>query len=140
MCPHREAAAQNGAQIYEAGTADTGFGSQPYFAMELVRGEPLLQYAESQHLGTRQRLELMTRICEAVDHAHQRGIIHRDLKPGNILVDGTGQPRILDCGVARMTDSDMQASRHTDVGQLIGTLSCGARRCIVQCGRREASC
>jgi eukaryotic-like serine/threonine-protein kinase len=111
------------AQIYEAGTADTRFGPQPYFAMELVRGEPLLQYAESHHLGTRQRLELMARICEAVHHAHQRGIIHRDLKPGNILVDGTGQPRILDFGVARVTDSDVQATRQTDVGQLIGTLA-----------------
>jgi tetratricopeptide (TPR) repeat protein/predicted Ser/Thr protein kinase len=111
------------AQIYEAGTADTRFGPQPFFAMELVRGEPLLQYAESHHLRTRERLELMARICEAVHHAHQRGIIHRDLKPGNILVDETGQPRILDFGVARVTDSDVQATRQTDVGQLIGTLA-----------------
>jgi serine/threonine protein kinase/Tfp pilus assembly protein PilF len=111
------------AQIYEAGTADTRYGPQPYFAMELVRGEPLLRYAESHQLGTRQRLELMARICEAVHHAHQRGIIHRDLKPGNILVDETGQPRILDFGVARMTDSDVQQTRQTDVGQLIGTLA-----------------
>src|SRR3984893_2293825 len=65
----------------------------------------------------------MTRICEAVDHAHQRGVIHRDLKPSNILIDGTGQPRILDFGVARMTDSDVHATQHTDVGQLIGTLA-----------------
>jgi serine/threonine protein kinase len=61
------------AQIYEAGTADTRLGPQPYFAMELVRGEPLLRYAESHHLGTRQRLELMARICEAVHHAQKIG-------------------------------------------------------------------
>jgi eukaryotic-like serine/threonine-protein kinase len=111
------------AQIYEAGTADTGFGPQPFFAMEFVRGETLSEYAESHGLGTGERLELMARICEAVHHAHQRGIIHRDLKPGNIVVDETGQPKILDFGVARVTDTDVQASRHTGVGQLVGTLS-----------------
>jgi eukaryotic-like serine/threonine-protein kinase len=88
------------AQIYESGAVDTEFGPQPYFAMEFIRGEPLDRYAESQGLDTRQRLELMARVCEGVHHAHQRGIIHRDLKPGNILVDETGQPKILDFGVA----------------------------------------
>jgi serine/threonine protein kinase len=111
------------AQIYEAGAADTGFGPQPYFAMEFIHGVPLREYAESHQLSTRQRLELVAKVCDAVEHAHQRGIIHRDLKPGNILVDETGQPKILDFGVARVTDSDMQATRQTDVGQLIGTLA-----------------
>src|SRR5262249_30004587 len=83
------------AQIYEAGSADTGFGPQPYFAMEFIRGESLRRYAESKHLGVQQRLELMAKICDAVHHAHQRGLIHRDLKPGNILVDESGQPKIL---------------------------------------------
>ncbi len=110
------------AQIYEAGTADAGFGPQPYFAMEFVQGESLLQYAESHRLNARQRLELIAKVCEAVQHAHQRGIIHRDLKPGNILVDENGQPKILDFGVARVTDSDTQATRQTDLGQLVGTL------------------
>jgi tetratricopeptide (TPR) repeat protein/tRNA A-37 threonylcarbamoyl transferase component Bud32 len=111
------------AQIYESGAMDTEFGPQPYFAMEFIRGEPLDRYAESQGLDARQRLELMARVCEAVHHAHQRGIIHRDLKPGNILVDETGQPKILDFGVARMTDSDTRTTRQTDVGQLVGTLA-----------------
>jgi serine/threonine protein kinase len=111
------------AQIYEASTADTGFGPQPYFAMELIRGLSLQEYAKSNALNTRQRLALMVKICEAVNHAHQRGLIHRDLKPGNILVDETGQPKILDFGVARVTGSDEQATRQTDLGQLVGTLA-----------------
>ena len=111
------------AQIYEAGAAETEFGPQPFFAMEMIHGMPLIQYAKGKHLTTGQRLELIIKICEAVEHAHQRGIIHRDLKPGNILVDETGQPKILDFGVARVTDGDMQATRQTDMGQLLGTLA-----------------
>jgi tetratricopeptide (TPR) repeat protein len=111
------------AQIYDAGTADTGYGSQPYFAMEFIRGEALRDYADGHGLGLPQRLELMVKVCAAVQHAHQRGLIHRDLKPGNILVDDTGQPKILDFGVARVTDSDTQATMQTDVGQLVGTLA-----------------
>jgi eukaryotic-like serine/threonine-protein kinase len=111
------------AQIHEAATADSGSGPQPYFAMEFIRGDSLHAYAATHHLNARQRLELMVKICDAVHHAHQRGIIHRDLKPGNILVDETGQPKILDFGVARVTDSDAYATRQTDVGQLIGTLA-----------------
>jgi non-specific serine/threonine protein kinase/serine/threonine-protein kinase len=111
------------AQIYDAGTADAGYGSQPFFAMEFIRGAALREYADSRHLGLRARLELMVKICEAVHHAHQRGLIHRDLKPGNIIVDETGQPKILDFGVARVTDSDTQVTLQTDVGQLVGTLN-----------------
>ena len=111
------------AQIYEAATADSGSGPQPYFAMELIRGKPLHKYAASHRLSTRDRLALVVKVCDAVQHAHQRGIIHRDLKPGNILVDESGQPKILDFGVARVTDSDTNATRQTDVGQLVGTLA-----------------
>jgi eukaryotic-like serine/threonine-protein kinase len=110
------------AQIYEAGMADSGFGPQPYFAMEYIAGQTLIEYVEEQHLDARARLELMAKVCDAVNHAHQRGIIHRDLKPGNILVDQTGQPKILDFGVARVADSDVEMTRQTDLGQLLGTL------------------
>ena len=111
------------AQVYDAGATETSRGRQPYFAMEYIEGQGLLSYAESHQLGTRDRLELLARICDAVHHAHQKGIIHRDLKPGNILVTSDGQPKVLDFGVARATDADLQATTlQTDIGQLIGTL------------------
>jgi len=111
------------AQIYEAGTFESRRGPQPYFAMELVRGLPLDVYARERRLDARARLTLFTKIAAAVHHAHQKGIIHRDLKPGNILVTPAGQPKVLDFGVARVTDSDIQAvTIQTDVGQLVGTL------------------
>jgi tetratricopeptide (TPR) repeat protein/predicted Ser/Thr protein kinase len=111
------------ARIYESGTANSGGGDQPYFAMEFIDGWPLLQHVNKHNLDTRGRLELMAKICDAVDHAHQRGIIHRDLKPSNILIDESGQPKILDFGIARVTDSDTRITRQTDMGQLLGTLA-----------------
>ena len=116
------------AQIYESTTADTGFGLQPYLAMEFIRGLPLKEYAEMHRLDTRQKLMLMVKVCQAVHHAHQRGLIHRDLKPGNILVDEAGQPKILDFGVARITEEDApegdgQSTLQTSLGQVVGTLA-----------------
>ena len=111
------------AQIYEAGVHETAGGSQPYFAMELIDGVPLDLYVEEHGLGTRERLALLARVCDGVQHAHQRGVIHRDLKPDNILVDKSGQPKILDFGLARATDSDLQAATlHTSLGQIMGTV------------------
>lgn len=109
------------AQIYEAGSWDNGSGARPYFAMEHVDGAPLLEHARG--LDLRARLDLLARVCDAVHHAHQRGVVHRDLKPGNILVNASGRPKVLDFGVARATDSDLQITTlQTDAGQLIGTL------------------
>jgi tetratricopeptide (TPR) repeat protein len=112
------------AQVYEAGMHDDGSGGTPFFAMEYVAGaKDIIEYARSKELGTRAKLELFTKICEAVHHGHQKGIIHRDLKPPNILVDSTGQPKIIDFGVARATDSDLaMPTLQTDVGQLVGTV------------------
>ena len=112
------------AQIFEAGAHQTPHGLQPYFAMEYVRGEPIDDYAKERKLGTHARLELAAKVCDAIEHAHQKGVIHRDLKPGNILVTEDGQPKILDFGVARITDADVRSSTlHTDVGMLVGTLA-----------------
>ena len=112
------------AHIYEAGVT-CGSDGEPisYYAMELVDGVPLTRYAENRGLGPRARSALMVKICDAVEHAHDHGIIHRDLKPDNILVDGRGEPRVLDFGVARIIGQEMTAhSMATATGLLMGTL------------------
>lgn len=113
--------------VYEAGSGlVTGAGwsvVQPYIAMEFVRGETITRYCAARDLGVRERVELVAKVADAVQHAHERGIIHRDLKPGNILVDDSGQPKVLDFGVARLTESDVRTvTMQTAVGQIIGTL------------------
>lgn len=112
------------AQIFQAGVADLGLGPTPYIAMEYVKGRSITDFVRETNPGVTARLELVAQVCDAVQHAHQRGIIHRDLKPANILVDESGHPKVLDFGVARATDGDLQVTTlRTDLGQLIGTLA-----------------
>lgn len=111
------------AQIYQAGVESTEHGPQPYFAMELVRGDRLDVYVRTRAPGLRERLELVASIADAVQHAHHRGIIHRDLKPANILVTDAGEPKVLDFGVARATQDGVLTTMHTVAGEVLGTLS-----------------
>ena len=111
------------AQIYQAGIADAGFGPQPYFAMELVRGRRLDEYARLKELTLEQRLTLVAEIADAVQHAHHRGVIHRDLKPANILVTEAGNPKVLDFGLARAAQAELQSTVQTLAGEVVGTMS-----------------
>lgn len=115
------------AQVFECGWADLGSGQVPYFVMELVQGKLLTAYASD--LAIPQKIELFISVCDAVEYAHQKGIIHRDLKPANILVTKSGppnaplQPKVLDFGIARATDVDLQITTlRGDINQLVGTL------------------
>jgi WD40 repeat protein/predicted Ser/Thr protein kinase len=108
------------AQVYDAGATEEG---QLYLAMEFIRGLPLGEHVRLRRLTPPARLELVARVCDAVQHAHEQGIVHRDLKPANILVDDRGQPKVLDFGVAHATDGGLVgSSAHTRPGQLIGTV------------------
>ena len=110
------------AQVYAAHPGDAA--TPPFIAMELVNGPPLTEFAEARGLSARERVELLARVCDAVQHAHHRGIIHRDLKPGNILVNDDGQPKVLDFGVARRMDGSVASPTiATETGQLVGTLA-----------------
>jgi WD40 repeat protein len=112
----------NIAKVLDAGVA----GGRPYFVMEVIRGVPITRYCDEARLSPRQRLKLLLPVCEAVQHAHQKGVIHRDLKPSNILVglyDGMPVPKVIDFGVAKATGPRL--SEHTvatEVGTLVGTL------------------
>jgi len=111
------------AQMHEAGAADAGSGGQAWFAMEYVAGRPITEHVASQGLATRDRLDLMARVADAVQHAHTKGVIHRDLKPANILVTEAGDPKIVDFGIARIVDPELSASFQTETGRLVGTLA-----------------
>jgi len=112
----------NIARVFDGGATDTG---RPYFVMELVRGVPITEFCDQNHLTPRQRLELFLPVCQAVQHAHQKGIIHRDLKPTNVLVsrhDATPVVKVIDFGVAKalgqaLTDKTL----FTGIAQMVGT-------------------
>ncbi len=112
----------NIAKVLDAGTTETG---RPYFVMELVRGIRITDYCDQNQLTTTERLDLFIKVCQAIQHAHQKGIIHRDIKPSNILVtlhDGVPVPKVIDFGIAkaiegRLTDSTV----YTQLHQFIGT-------------------
>jgi serine/threonine protein kinase/tetratricopeptide (TPR) repeat protein len=110
------------AKVFDAGATPEG---QPYFVMEYVSGVPITDYCDQKKLKIRDRLELFIKVCEGVQHAHQKAIIHRDLKPANILIqeiDGKPVPRIIDFGVAKTTTPQMAGeSLYTHVGSLVGT-------------------
>jgi eukaryotic-like serine/threonine-protein kinase len=111
------------AKVLDAGTSEAG---RPYFVMELVKGIPITTYCDEIHASVRDRLGLFVSVCQAIQHAHQKGIIHRDIKPANVLVciqDGRPVPKVIDFGVAkalreRVADEPM----HTQIGEVIGTI------------------
>jgi serine/threonine protein kinase len=97
----------NIARVLDAGETEAG---RPYFVMELVKGQPISKYCDEHRLAPRQRLELFVPVCQAVQHAHQKGIIHRDLKPSNVLIalyDGKPVPKVIDFGIAKATGTKL---------------------------------
>jgi serine/threonine protein kinase/tetratricopeptide (TPR) repeat protein len=113
----------NIAKVLDAGTTDAG---RPYFVMDLVKGVPITDYCDERRLTPKERLELFVPVCQAVQHAHQKGIIHRDLKPSNVLValyDGHPVPKVIDFGVAKALHQNLtERTMFTAVGSVIGTL------------------
>jgi serine/threonine protein kinase/tetratricopeptide (TPR) repeat protein len=113
----------NIARVLDAGATETG---RPYFVMELVKGVPITRYCDEHHLTPRERLELFVPVCQAVQHAHQKGIIHRDLKPSNVMVclyDGQPAPKVIDFGIAKAAGPRLtEKTLFTELGQVVGTL------------------
>lgn len=112
----------NIAKVFEAGTTEAG---RPYFVMELVKGVPITIFCDEQKLSTRERLQLFVTVCQAVQHAHQKGIIHRDLKPSNVLIakfDDKPVAKVIDFGVAKAMNQELtERTMFTQFGQIIGT-------------------
>ena len=112
----------NIARVFDGGATPAG---RPYFVMELVKGKPITEFCDQNHLTPRQRLELFISICQAVQHAHQKGIIHRDLKPSNVLVslhDTTPVVKVIDFGVAKALGQELtDKTLFTGFAQMIGT-------------------
>jgi eukaryotic-like serine/threonine-protein kinase len=110
------------ARVFDGGATDTG---RPYFVMELVRGVPITEFCDARKLTTNQRVALFIPVCQAIQHAHQKGVIHRDLKPSNILVtdeDGEPLPKVVDFGIAKATDTPLtEKTVFTRFNQIIGT-------------------
>jgi tetratricopeptide (TPR) repeat protein len=113
----------NIARVFDAGTTDTG---RPFFVMELVKGVPITHYCDQARLNPQERLALFVSVCQAIQHAHQKGIIHRDIKPSNVLVtlvDGAPVPKVIDFGVAKATDRRLtEKTLFTQFGSIVGTL------------------
>jgi eukaryotic-like serine/threonine-protein kinase len=113
----------NIAKVFDAGATEAG---RPYFVMELVHGVPITKYCDDNQLTPRQRLELFVPVCQAIQHAHQKGIIHRDVKPSNVMVtlyDGKPVPKVIDFGVAKATEQKLtERTLFTQYGTLVGTL------------------
>jgi WD40 repeat protein len=113
----------NIAKVLDAGTTESG---RPYFVMELVKGVPITRYCDDRRLTLKERLELFVPVCQAVQHAHQKGIIHRDLKPSNVLIaqyDGRPVPKVIDFGVAKATGQRLtEQTLFTEFGSVVGTL------------------
>ena len=112
----------NIARVLDAGTTESG---RPFFVMELIKGVPLAEFCDRNLLPARERLALFTAVCQAVQHAHQKGIIHRDLKPSNILVtlhDGKPVPKVIDFGVAKALNQELtEKTLFTAYGHMVGT-------------------
>src|SRR5262249_20175454 len=110
----------NIARGLDAGTTHSG---RPHFVMELVHGLPVTEYCDQARLSTRERLELFVPVCQAIQHAHQKGIIHRDIKPSNVLVtlyDGKPAPKIIDFGIAKATDQQLtERTMFTQYGSIV---------------------
>jgi serine/threonine protein kinase/tetratricopeptide (TPR) repeat protein len=113
----------NIARVLDAGSTQ---GGRPYLVMDLVKGIPITRFCDQEHLTPRERLELLVPVCQAVQHAHQKGIIHRDLKPSNVLIalyDGKPVPKVIDFGVAKATERRLtERTMFTEVGQIVGTI------------------